>query len=175
MTTQKVKIIFKINNSINTPKLSKNFDTSNRYIKVTKDSDIELKEHLYTIAKYFAKEFNYGPAYNYEYQTNDENIGYLFTNGEIIFGGCGFEKLPITIEDIWGLEWVWLHPFFRHRGYITHYWNVFLQGYSQLAIKAPISCAMQQFLKKQHNIEFKGALDDESGYVFVKKREINNV
>lgn len=160
-------------NSITTPKLLNNSNTQNRYIKVTRSSDSELKESLYKVAKYFAKEFDYGPAYNYEYHTDDKNIGYLFVDGELIFGGCGFSKLPITNEDIWCLEWVWLHPFFRHRGHFTYYWNIFIQEYPQMAIKAPISCEMQEFLNKQDDITIQGSLDIETGHVLVKRKEVN--
>lgn len=158
-------------NSLNIPKLSKNFEIQNKQIKVTRDLDDELKEHLYTIAKYFAKEFDYGPAYNYEYHTDDKNMGYLFTDAEIVFGACGFSKLPIASEDIWCLEWIWLHPSFKHRGHFTYYWNIFIQEYPQMAIKAPISCEMQEFLKKQDNITIQGSLDSESGIVLVKRKE----
>lgn len=154
-------------------KLSKNFEIQNKQIKVTRDSDNELKEHLYTIAKYFVKEFDYGPAYNYEYHTDDKNIGCLFVDGEIVFGGCGFSKLPIISEDIWCLEWVWLHPFFRHRGHFTYYWNIFIQEYPQMAIKAPISFEMKEFLNKQEDITIEGSLDRESGHVLVKRKEDN--
>lgn len=162
-----------MNNSITTPKLLNNSNTQNRYIKVTRSSDSELKEYLYKVAKYFAKEFDYGPAYNYEYHTDDKNIGYLFVDGEIVFGACGFSKLPIPTEDIRCLEWVWLHPFFRHRGHFTYYWNIFIQEYPQMAIKAPISFEMQEFLKKQENITIQGLLDKESGTVLVKRKKDN--
>lgn len=157
-----------MNNVVKTPKLSKKFDIQKKYIKVIRNSDRELKEHLYTIAKYFAQEFDFGPAYNYEYQTNDQNIGYLFIDTEIVFGACGFSKLPISSENIWCLEWVWLHPCFRNKGHFSYYWKIFIQEYLQLAIKAPISCEMQKFLKKQGNITIQGSLDEESGHVFVK-------
>jgi len=45
--------------------------------------------------------------------------------------------------------------------------------YPQLAIKALISCEMQQFLKRQNNIEIKESLDVESGYVFMKNNKTN--
>lgn len=150
-------------------KLSKNFKIQNKQIKIIRSSDSELKKHLYTVVKYFIKEFTYGPEYKYEHQINNKNIGYLFRDGKIVFGGCGFSKLPSISEDIWSLEWVWLHPHFRHKGKFSYYLDVFIQQYSQVALKRPISCEQQEFL----NIEIQQGLESEFGYVIVKKREYN--
>jgi len=69
---------------------------------------------------------------------------YLFHNGENYVGACCF-RWP---ESTWQLDWLWMHPFVRRRGYLKKAWPQFEKKYGHFDLTKPISCEMEIFLRK---------------------------
>ena len=109
---------------------------------------------------YFAKEFDYDrkPQYADSFHGQQQYCGYLFIEREWdgeglqkyrVYGACCFTVIPISPKPIWKLEWIWLHPFFRHRGNLGKHWE-FLEKEcgDDFFVKKPISRDMKYFLEK---------------------------
>jgi len=129
-------------------------------IQITGESDNHSREYLQQLSDYFVKEFDYNrpPRYVDPSIGQQEYRGYLFIKREYdgklidtyrIYGACCFSKMTILPEPYWKLEWIWLHPFFRHRGNLRKHWE-FLEKEcgNDFFIKKPISLDMQHFLGK---------------------------
>ncbi len=125
-------------------------------ITVERQSDIELHDEVYKIAEYFKEELNYNKIpYGSQGMPNGENKALLFTEETQdlfpaqlrIFGACCFSKLKFTkASDFWALEWIWLHPFFRHRGKLKKYWPYLEKEFGNFVVKEPISSDMKAFM-----------------------------
>jgi hypothetical protein len=107
-------------------------------IVVDKKSSIDSRDEVFKIAEYLMKELNYDrvPYSSLEF-VDEEYKALLFTveANELykaglmpyrIFGSCLFSQKEFTEdEDCWALEWIWLHPFFRNRGYLKKVLGLF--------------------------------------------------
>ena len=133
----------------------------NNIITIDKQSDLDLCEEVFKIAKYFKEELNYNKVpYSPLGMTPKEDIALLFTEEAIdiyktepmpyrIYGACYFSKMKCTKgEDYWALEWIWFHPFFRNRGNLKKYWAYLEENFGNFIIKEPISNDMKAFLKR---------------------------
>lgn len=126
----------------------------------------------FQMAKYLDKEFNYmGTPFDISGQMNDNKYKvFLFTfidydhtstaednakynkahHAACVYGACHFSKLNVTTEDYWKLNWIWIHPFFRHRGMIKEHWKYFEEIFGDFYIAKPVSPEMINFLKKSN-------------------------
>ena len=65
-------------------------------------------------------------------------------------GVCGFRWTEWTdVPPSWSCQWVWFHPYFRGRGYLSKAWPQFQEKYGKFHIQEPVSPAMQVFLRKR--------------------------
>jgi hypothetical protein len=70
-------------------------------------------------------------------------MGWRFT----VVGGCAFKRNAITSDHpCWTLQFLWLHPFSRHRGLWSESFPLFLQRYQLLHI-VPLTTGMKSFLE----------------------------
>jgi hypothetical protein len=123
-------------------------------VTIDKSSDSFLWDEFQKIENYFNKEFDYGCI------PNKNCTPLLFTQEAIdvykekpmpyrIYGACAFEKITTKEDgDLWRLGWIWLHPFFRNRGYIKKHWPVLEKRFGNFLIKEPVSNSMLSFLKR---------------------------
>ncbi len=125
-------------------------------LQIDKYSSAELHKEVYKIADYFQEEFNYGKVpFSTSGDTVDEVYkALLFTEQDIntkqyrIYGGCYFKKMKLlSVEIHWVLQWIWIHPFFRHRGNLKRNWADFEREFHNFSIAEPISNDMKCFLK----------------------------
>jgi hypothetical protein len=66
-----------------------------------------------------------------------------------IYGACNFTVQEYLLDkDYWVLQWIWIHPFFRHRGNLRKIWNKLEEKFDDFHIASPISNDMNAFLKK---------------------------
>jgi len=120
----------------------------------------ELYDETYKFAKYFKEELNYDRVPFDTMGILDKPYkAFLFTEEALdvyrkdpmpyrIYGSCLFSKLPIKGDDIyWKLEWIWLHPFFRHRGKLKIYWHTLEAQFGDFFIGHPVSNDMKAFIK----------------------------
>lgn len=133
-----------------------NFDKG--YIKVSSDmTNYDLIDEVNKLGWYFKEEFNYDSLHRPSSPFNailfidraDDKNETMKDKYCRIFGCCMFENKEIyQNHKQWVLEWVWIHPFFRHRGHLLKYWNMLEQQFGDFLIKKPVSCSMKEFLKK---------------------------
>lgn len=62
-------------------------------------------------------------------------------------GACCFRlKNEGTQDSYWSMDWVWLHPYFRHRGHLRKAWPMFVKKYGDFEVEEPWSAGMEKFL-----------------------------
>lgn len=135
----------------------------NNLIEVSLSSNNNLYDEVYKIAKYFKEESNYDrvPFDSMGMLPTPYKV-FLFTEIDIdevaagnkktqrIYGACLFSKKSLSkSENIWVLEWIWLHPFFRHRGFLKEKWTFFQETFGDFCIGRPVSPNMEAFLESQ--------------------------
>ena len=127
---------------------------SDNLICVGRRSPVSQKRAVECMATYFRREFGYDfVQYSADERTNDETtLAWLWADGlsgdYSIVGGCCFrwrdwDDLPSE----WGLQWIWLHPYFRRKGMLTRSWGVFTAMFGPFDAEPPLSEAMSCFLK----------------------------
>jgi hypothetical protein len=143
--------------------VSEKYISNNNIIEVDRKSDVHLYEEVYKIATYFHEEFDYthvpfcplgyidAPKLKYK--------ALLFTKEapdkhekeptpHRIYGACLFTVKEFTEDkDYWLLQWIWIHPFFRHRGNLKKTWNKLEEKFDNFLIASPISNDMNAFLE----------------------------
>lgn len=68
------------------------------------------------------------------------------------FGACCFRWREWgNASPEWSLDWVWLHPYFRKRGFLAETWPKFKQKYGDFHLAEPLSCCMKTFIQKIEN------------------------
>lgn len=137
--------------------------TSNFLIEVNSLLNRPLFKEVYKIAKYFKEESNYDRVpFDLTGMLPTPYKVFLFTEIDIdevaagnkktqrIYGACLFSKKSFSkSENIWVLEWIWLHPFFRHRGFLKEKWTFFQDEFGDFFIGKPVSPNMEAFLESQ--------------------------
>lgn len=140
------------------------FGTSGNLLRVADSSRREWKEALECLAWYFKREMHYDFV-AYEALESPRSggvpfVGYLFTevardlleeDGPPLYrtyGGCGFRERRVDDLDVWVLDWIWFHPYFRGQGRLERHWATFESERPNFRLQTPLSLAMRQFLKK---------------------------
>lgn len=127
----------------------------NQLLKVTIETDIEIKRILENFASYFKQEMRFDHM-QYDAIDHEENcIGFLFVTPALdmcfdetkpmptrFYGGCCF----YYENEKWKLSWVWLHPFFRNRRFLSNVWSKFKDEFGDFDLQQPLSVNMQSFL-----------------------------
>lgn len=60
-------------------------------------------------------------------------------------GGC-----LINTGTEFTLNWIWFHPFFRHRGHLKDNWSFLKKQYGDFSVTPPLSAGMEKFLSKEN-------------------------
>jgi len=143
--------------------VSEKFISNQNIIEVDRESDVHLYEEVYKLATYFDEEFDYRsvPFCPLGY-IDDPKLKYkalLFTKEapdkykkepmpHRIYGACLFTEQEYTKEkNRWVLKWIWIHPFFRHRGNLKKTWKKLEEKFDNFLIASPISNDMNAFLE----------------------------
>jgi len=135
-------------------------------IYVEKSSDKTLRNKLETFALYFQREFKYDfPQYeaNEHLYNDNKYIGILFAakawdkvTDDIqspyrLFGGACFRWRDGQGHNSgWVLDWIWFHPFFRHRGVLAKHWKQLKIKFGDFCVAEPLSADMKKFLSKNN-------------------------
>nr|MBF0221445.1 hypothetical protein [Desulfobulbaceae bacterium] len=135
--------------TISLPVIDKCISSNGRY-DIEKTSSQEMRAILETFAGYFKKEFKYD---HIQYEA-DEHLyddhkyhGLLFTEAAFdamteehsetptrLIGGCCFRWREFSDRSCWVLDWVWLHPFCRHRGILRSHWGALEKQFGDFGI-----------------------------------------
>lgn len=112
------------------------------------------KNQVLHFARYFRREFKYdfvqfgGPSEN----ENDFEAWLFFEDRssyeEIPIGACCFRHRKYTDHHHWGLQWIWLHPYFRSQGILKNNFPFFVDRYGSFVPEPPLSKSMEAFASK---------------------------
>jgi len=124
-----------------------------KLIPVRRYSPYPLRLRVEKFANYFRREFAYD-FIQYSAKNDGGYSAYLFCDktfaGHLAIGACCFRwSEEVEIKSCWILQWVWLHPYFRDRGYLTDAWEYFNKKLGPFAVESPLSNAMGSFLEKR--------------------------
>ena len=121
---------------------------------VTTASPKRLREHVGRFAQYFLREMHRG-ALQFEASETPasphftEYKAYLFTDQDRYVGAACFRFRNDQDTSIpWLFDWLWIHPYFRHKGLLSRAWPKFVREIGQFRLAQPMSLHMQQFLRK---------------------------
>lgn len=125
---------------------------------VTANSPIWKHREMYGRARQFRREmqFDFVQWGTDTVKDTDPDVhGFLFSDDSGIFpagaivGACAFRRRE---DHHWGLQWMWLAPKVRRQGILTRRWPLFLEQFGDFVVEAPLSDAMQAFVR-QHGSE----------------------
>jgi len=150
----------------------KGHDHRNYGVLLVKDSSRKgLRSAVYTIAKYFRREFGYDfIQYGID---NDDATVYLFYKedhlNEAVGAVCFRFKSTVypdkSTEYRWWLDWAWFHPYQRQKGLLSGLLPTIKKEHPRMLLSYPLSKGMDKFDKKyrldeRHREEKKGAKND---------------
>ncbi len=125
-------------------------------LKVLPTSPLPLKREVEKFAYYFRREFHYDFV-QYEASESGPYTAYLFGSPEqtVWVGACCFRsrhfgdpRTPDIDIECEGLQWAWLHPYFRGRGILKKNWGTLRNRHGDFCSEPPLSPAMREFLLK---------------------------
>jgi len=156
--------------SINAPYTTSEHTNIDGIIEVTNQTeDDKLIKNVHTIATFFKRELQYDSVpFPYDGMLGKPYMALLFTENDmdksaigieesyIIYGACLFQKSNAIRDqgEKWVLRWVWLHPFFRNRGYFSKLWTLLEEKFGDFFIDEPVSADMKKFLKGKGSNHF---------------------
>lgn len=129
-------------------------------LEVTRRSPVRLKRYVEKIARYFMRESEYDFVQfcaDEDEHESDEYSAWLYIAqageawlpGTMIFGATCFRlRNYADRKSPWGMQWVWLHPYFREHGVLSTVWPFFRERFGDFFPEPPLSRAMSAFLKK---------------------------
>jgi hypothetical protein len=125
-------------------------------LAVTPKSPLKLRREVERFATYFRREFHYD-FQQFEATEKPEKpyAAYLFINKPNYFprvwaGACCFRWRDFKdAEARWGMQWMWLHPYFRAKGILSGAWDKFHEVHGNFLCEGPFSPAMEAFLRRR--------------------------
>jgi hypothetical protein len=143
----------------------------------------KLRNAVETIAYYFRREMHYDlvqyesvekpsdpyfvyyEAYLFFEEALDLVFDYVSPIKSRIIGACCFRKrFKENWDYCWSLDWIWLHPYYRHQRKLTDAWQLFNRKYQYFHVEPPYSIEMEKFLSKV------GWIDDPEKYTIKYKK-----
>jgi hypothetical protein len=121
-------------------------------LRVTRSSALKLRKQVERFAIYFQREFDY-PIQEFAAKEKRPYTAYLLSEpkGRVWIGACCFRPQS-GISALHGetLRWIWLHPYYRIRGILTHVWPKLRAAHGDFFVEPPLSPAMLHFVR-EHN------------------------
>jgi len=121
---------------------------------VVPDSRKVLRDHVERFARYFLREVNTG-GIQFEAAETSQSLGYvpyrayLFAiHDRFIGAGCFRYREYQDPARPWVFDWMWLHPFVRRQGHLTHAWPTLRSDLGDFRLAHPLSSAMECFMRK---------------------------
>lgn len=138
---------------------------------VTLYTPIKFHNMVHTFGFYFKREFGYDFE-PYPIHNMHRGITYLlvdFRNASV-FGAMSMEYHAMVGYE-YTLTWIYMHPMFRRKGYLTKLWKPLEKKFGDFSIWSPLSKGMESFIEK-NNIS-KDRLEEKR--IPVKLRRTRNI
>ncbi len=125
-------------------------------LRVDIHSPLMQRRAVYRLAAFCQRELEFGSIqYGYDGREADpSHVAYLWVHPEAVFMP-GVFRVPCVgatcfrlRDEGWAMQWVWLHPYYRRQGLLSHSWPEFVQEFGTFAVEGPHSVAMKGFLTK---------------------------
>lgn len=126
---------------------------------VTPACPMKLRKEVERFAIYFRREFGFDFQQFEATEKFEEGEkpyqAYLFINEpnrypRVWTGACCFRWRNFKDSEArWGMQWIWLHPYYRDHGILTRAWPRFHELHGNFLPEAPFSPAMKKFLLRQ--------------------------
>lgn len=130
------------------------YSSEPRLLTVTTATPKPLREHVERFARYFLREMHMG-SLQFEAAETPASLGfreykaYLFAAQDRYVGAACFRyRSEQNVEVPWLFDWLWLHPYFRHKGLLSFAWPAFIREVGKFRLAQPVSLHMQMFLRK---------------------------
>lgn len=127
---------------------------------VGRRSPLSHRRAVETMAVYFRREFRYDFVQYIatEELDDEETLAFFWADGHFggysVIGGCCFRwREWENCDSWWAMQWIWLHPYFRRRGYLSRSWDLFTAMFAPFGVEPPLSESMSRFLSKRQFIE----------------------
>ena len=111
-----------------------------------------MNRQMYIRARAFQREFKYDFTQWCSAGENDSTArGILFVDEQKrIVGAAAFRwRSYLDAPSEWAMQWIWFSPKYRRQGYLARHWSQLRRMYGDFRIEAPVSDAMQAFVRKQ--------------------------
>jgi len=132
-----------------------NYKSNMKYKVIVEKMAYHLKrEQHYDFATYTANEDPSDESYSeyeaYIFLENDLNLKEINDPTKSLgIGACCFRKrIGVNDKYFWSLAWIWMHPYYRHRGTLTKHWEYFTKKYNDFYIEPPYSLEMEKYIEK---------------------------
>lgn len=143
-------------------------------LRVDTKSPKQHRKAVYKMALYFKRELDYDFVL-YDYKSNeadDFHVAYLWIDPDCVDLSVEFRVPCIgatcfrlrkrkNAPSIWGMQWIWLHPYFRRKGFLTASWPKFKEEFPDFICEPPLSNSMISFLKKTDSLKLGADSHDE--------------
>lgn len=118
---------------------------------VTSQSPVWKHKEMYTRASAFRREFHYDFVQWHSKNGDSDPFvnGFLLTDTSgAIVGACSFRKKSDSQPLSWKLDWIWICPKERRKGYLAARWKLFRERFGDFGLSHPVSDEMKAFLAK---------------------------
>jgi hypothetical protein len=115
---------------------------------VTELSPSWLRIAVHRRAKAFKREMGFDFT-QWDPTSDEEAIGFLFVDDDHrVVGTCCFRPTNAEAGGRMKLDWIWIAPDERRKGWLSRNWQRFMGRFGEFDIERPISDEMQRFLVK---------------------------
>ena len=123
-------------------------------VPVGPQSSIDLRDEVERFARYFLREMHTG-GIQFEASETEQSpwhVPYkaflLAREGNYVGAACFRYREDQDKVVPWLFDWLWIHPFCRHKGILTAVWGELNTQVGAFRLAQPISAHMQAFLGK---------------------------
>lgn len=118
-------------------------------IEVIACSELTYRRAVERLAYFFKREFQWDFV-QFDAKDKSNYKAFLWLSGNKGIGACCFRFREW--EDYphgWALQWIWLHPYVRRRGWLSKAWPMFKSKFPGFICEPPLSENMKAFLEMQ--------------------------
>ena len=130
-----------------------------RLLPVLPTSLKRLRSHVERFARYYLRELGAGGVM-FEISESPMSLGFvpykaflLIAQDRFIGSACFSHREDQDLLTPWLCQWLWIHPYFRRHGVLTHTWPELKRQVGPFRLGKPLSSHMQAFIAKVGHTE----------------------